>query len=151
MSVMDGIDRRDEREPAHGLPDGRDIGAMDAGELDEFKAACVSLKQALDMDILAINQQIEAADFDRQIDGIEADPDWYRRAKYALASKKRAVAHLIRDITTANHRLKLSNIERDAAMQRTRERRFIAAAKRLLPREVYMRIWNATELMDDRY
>jgi len=93
-------------------------------------------KQSLDEEIARIKAQLELADLNRREFGEMADPDWYRRAKYALRIKGIRVQAIQTELAErkGEHRISL-------------ETRFIEVARDELDKEVFENIMEQARMM----
>ena len=93
-------------------------------------------KQSLDEEIARIKSQLELADLNRREFGEMADPDWYRRAKYALRIKGMSVQAIQTELA-----------ERKLEQRVSLENSFIEAAREELNRDVFDKIMKQARTM----
>lgn len=100
-----------------------------------------SLSQQIELDLLNIKNQIEAAKAKAAVEGIYAPADWMVRAKYAMRLKGTQHQYLLREIAK---RKKNESMIKNDKLSKEFERRFIAVAKNMLPEEVFLSLIEAT-------
>lgn len=91
-------------------------------------------REDLEFQIAAIKGQIEAAHARVYSEGTYADPDWYRRARFALRMKGAQHQHVLRELGRASKAVRVAH-------NSSRERQFVKVAKRRLAQETYESIW----------
>lgn len=87
----------------------------------------------------SIKDQIAKAKDVRATTGEYADPDWFRRATFALRATGRDLQGLQSRLGDVNREIRKLNA---ATNDRTPERKFIYIAKRILAPSVYWQIWS---------
>lgn len=106
------------------------IEGMDRDEL-------LTLKAQIDDEMASIRSQIEKARAHQKLTGEYAHPDWYRRANDALR-------HRGRESQRIQIRMAKLRAERHAELQSQNPsdaEAFVRAARLILDRETYLRIW----------
>lgn len=105
---------------------------------DEVQSAMIEL----DTELMAVKGHLEAAVARYHADGTRGDPDWFRRAKGAVRAKaflrqrlQERLGQLRRAEKAAAHAVLGAQIER----------RFVDAAKLMLPRETFDEIMRAAQ------
>lgn len=114
--------------------------------LDELYAEKLSIMdemESLNETSASIKDQLAAAKTIQVQTGEYADPDWWRRANFALRATGRNVQGLQARLGEVNRQLKVMAAKEHNA---NLERRFIVAARQILDPNLYEKIWVAARL-----
>jgi len=116
---------------------------MTVEELQAEKRSIMDEMESLNETSASIKDQLAAAKTIQVQTGQYADPDWWRRANFALRATGRSLQGLQNRLGDVNRELRaLTAKEHNANL----ERRFIATARQMLPSELYEKIWSAARL-----
>lgn len=116
--------------------------------IEEIDAAISGLKLAMtdhDVELTRIRAQLDHAKAERKETGMLADQHWFVNATAALRHKGRQRQTMQAVMSDLSKRRKEINRK---LYERMRERRFVAAARAVLPHETYERIWNEVKRLE---
>jgi hypothetical protein len=104
---------------------------------EEQRDRIIAERDRIHTELTEIKAKIAEAKMERIRSGRQADTDWWTRITAAAQVKGHQLLKLQGVLTKVTKEVKQRNVEASERERRTYERRFIAAAFRILPRPVF--------------
>jgi hypothetical protein len=100
-----------------------------------------------EVELIRIRAQLDDATAERAATGQYADARWFAKAKLALRLKGQVAQVLNRRLAELRDEQKKQNVVASAARDQDREERFVDAARKVLPKDLYLAVWAEVDRM----